>query len=198
MALERGIQVAHEANLQTLGFHGIAAFLGETYLATRRSDLAMPLLERVIESCQAIDARCDYFLAPVGLSEVYVQSGRAADALDVLTRAEGVARTYRYRGCHARILAGLAALRTHPDLLDLEDAETRYRQALRLAEELGMRPLQAHCHLGLGKLYSRTGRVDEARTELTTAVAMLRELGMVHWLPEAEDELTRAAGISSS
>jgi Flp pilus assembly protein TadD len=65
-------------------------------------------------------------------------------------------------------------------------AEARYGEALALADELGMRPLQAHCHLGLGKLYERIGRHDEARAELTTAVAMLREMGMAFWLPEAE------------
>jgi hypothetical protein len=55
-----------------------------------------------------------------------------------------------------------------------------------------MRPLQAHCHLGLGKLYRRIGSSDEARAELLIAVAMLREMGMVFWLPEAETELATA------
>ena len=57
-----------------------------------------------------------------------------------------------------------------------------------------MRPLQAHCHLGLGKLFRRTGRLDEARVELATAVALLREMGMAFWLPEAERELAAAGG----
>jgi hypothetical protein len=55
-----------------------------------------------------------------------------------------------------------------------------------------MRPLQVHCHLGLGKRYRRTGRLDEARAELAAAVAMLREMGMALWLPEAEGELAAA------
>ena len=37
-------------------------------------------------------------------------------------------------------------------------------------------------------------RMDEARTELSTAVAMLREMGMAFWLPEAEDELASVRG----
>ena len=57
-----------------------------------------------------------------------------------------------------------------------------------------MRPLQARCHLGLGGLYRRTGRLDEARAELATAVAMLREMGMAFWLPEAERELAYVGG----
>jgi hypothetical protein len=57
-----------------------------------------------------------------------------------------------------------------------------------------MRPLQAHCQLGLGKLYRRTGHPDEARAELATAVAMLPEMRMAYWLPEAEGELAAANG----
>ena len=73
----------------------------------------------------------------------------------------------------------------------------RTSQVLALAEELGMRPLQAHCRLGLGKMYRQVGRQDEARTELSLAVAMLREMGMAFWLPEAEAELTQADGSVS-
>ena len=72
------------------------------------------------------------------------------------------------------------------------DAERTFHEVLAEAEELGMRPLQAHCHLDLGKLYGRVGRLDEARTELSSAVTMLREMGMAFWLPEAERELAEA------
>ena len=60
-----------------------------------------------------------------------------------------------------------------------------------------MRPLQAHCHLGLGRLHRQAGRLDEARAELATAVAMLREMGMAFWLPEAERELAEADGSAA-
>jgi len=59
-----------------------------------------------------------------------------------------------------------------------------------------MRPLQAHCHLGLGKVYRRTGHLDEARAELATAKDLLREIGMTFWLPEAERELPEASGVA--
>ena len=58
-----------------------------------------------------------------------------------------------------------------------------------LAAELGMRPLVAHCHLGLGKLYRRTGDAAKAREHLTTAVTMYREMGMSFWLEKAEAAL---------
>jgi hypothetical protein len=70
-------------------------------------------------------------------------------------------------------------------------AESLYREALILAEELGMRPRQAHCHLGLGKLYRRAGRLDAARTELLTASVMFREMEMMLWLNQAEAELAQ-------
>jgi hypothetical protein len=72
-------------------------------------------------------------------------------------------------------------------------AKQRQLREFRATEELGMRPLQAHCHLGLGKLYRRTGRLDEAHAELATAVAMLREMGMAFWLPEAETALAEVS-----
>jgi hypothetical protein len=56
-----------------------------------------------------------------------------------------------------------------------------------------MRPLQARCHLGLGKLYARAGQQETARTELSTAIQMLREMGMAYWLSEAEAALASLA-----
>ena len=55
-----------------------------------------------------------------------------------------------------------------------------------LATELGMRPLVAHCHLGLGTLYRRTGDSAKAPEQLTTATTMYREMGMTIWLEKAE------------
>jgi hypothetical protein len=51
-----------------------------------------------------------------------------------------------------------------------------------------MRPLVAHCHLGLGKLYRRTGQREQGNEHLTTARAMYREMDMRFWLERAEAE----------
>jgi hypothetical protein len=82
----------------------------------------------------------------------------------------------------------------HPDPPEAEPAETHDRQALALAEELGMRPLQAHCHLGLGKLYHKIGRPEQARAELCTATALHRAMDMSLWLPKAEAALVQVEG----
>jgi hypothetical protein len=58
-----------------------------------------------------------------------------------------------------------------------------------LSEELGMRPLVAHCHVGLGKLYRRIGKRQQAEEHLTTGIAMMRDMQMGLWLEEAAAEL---------
>ena len=68
-------------------------------------------------------------------------------------------------------------------------AEGSYREALALADELGMRPLVAHCHLGLGKLYRRMGQREQAEEHLTTASAMYRAMEMTFWLGPADAKL---------
>jgi tetratricopeptide (TPR) repeat protein len=82
----------------------------------------------------------------------------------------------------------LGDIATHPDRFDAERSEAHYRQALALAEPRGMRPLVARCHLGLGKLYRRSGKREQAHEHLTTATTMYREMGMTYWREKAEAE----------
>ena len=79
-----------------------------------------------------------------------------------------------------------------PIVLEAEAADRYYRQALALATELGMRPLVAHCHLGLGTLYRRTGDRAKAEEHLTTATTMYREMDMGFWLEKTEGALKEA------
>ena len=83
----------------------------------------------------------------------------------------------------------LPIIATHPDRFDTERGESHYREALALAEPRGMRPLVAHCHLGLGRLYRRAGKRQEAQEHLGTAITMYREMDMRFWLEQAEAEL---------
>jgi hypothetical protein len=66
------------------------------------------------------------------------------------------------------------------------EAEQRYEAALAIATERRMRPLEAHCRLGLARTYERAGRRDEAGVELEAVRALLTELGMTRWLPRAD------------
>jgi hypothetical protein len=82
----------------------------------------------------------------------------------------------------------------HADPPDAEQAEAHYQQALALSEELGMRPLQAHCHQGLGTLYATIGRPEQARAELSLAIELYRAMEMTFWLPQAEAALAQVEG----
>ena len=92
-------------------------------------------------------------------------------------------------GYAAHALHLLGDIATHPDRFDAKSGEAHYRQALALAEPRGMRPLVAHCHLGLAKLYQRTGNRQEAREHLATATTMYREMDMTYWREKAEEEM---------
>jgi hypothetical protein len=72
-----------------------------------------------------------------------------------------------------------------------EAAESYYQDAMRLPGELGMRPLVAHCHLGLGKLYHRTDKREQAQEHLATATTMYRDMGMTYWLQKIEAEMRK-------
>ncbi len=103
------------------------------------------------------------------------------------------ARAHQERGHQAyalRLLGEIAARREPPES---NQAGDYYRQALALAEELGMRPLQAHCHRGLGTLYAQRGRREQAHTELSTAITMYQTMDMTFWLPQTEAALVQVA-----
>jgi tetratricopeptide (TPR) repeat protein len=123
------------------------------------------------------------------LSETYLLAGREADARAAAQRALGLARQHKERGHEAYTLRLLGEIAAHKDSPDVGEVEDHYGQALALAESLGMRPLIAHCYVGLGKLYGRIGRRQQAEAHLTTATAMMREMEMGVWLETAEAEL---------
>lgn len=124
----------------------------------------------------------------------YHALGRAGLLLGRLDEARSLgdhAVTYSssHPGSSAHALHLLGDIATHPDRFDAERGEAHYRQALALAEPRGMRPLVAHCHLGLGKLYRRAGKRQLAQEHLTIATTMYREMDMRFWLEKVEAEM---------
>ena len=133
----------------------------------------------------------------------YHSLGRAALLLGRLDEARSlgdraVLSSARQPGYAAHALHLLGDIATHPDRFDAEHGEAHYRRALALAEPRGTRPIAAHCHLGLGKLYRRTGKREEAREHLSTATTMYRQMDMGFWLEQAEAESRRSAGELSA
>jgi tetratricopeptide (TPR) repeat protein len=129
----------------------------------------------------------------VWLSEVCRLAGHGEEAWQHASQALDLARQQKERGNEASALHQLGTVHAHANPPDTEQAEAHYRQALALAEELGMRPLVAHCHHGLGRLYGQMGRCEQARTVLATAIDLYRAMEMTFWLPQAEAALAQVA-----
>jgi tetratricopeptide (TPR) repeat protein len=186
-ALERGVAICRAAPVPGL-FPISASLLGAAYLAAGRVAEALPLLEQAVE--QAASSRLMYgrSLWTSLLAEGYLRAGRVDEANTRALEAVEFARTHKEQAHQASALRLLGEIHAHRDPSAVTSAETAYHQALALAEELGMRPLVAHCHLGLGTLYRRSGQREQARENLATAAALYREMSMTYWLEKAEAE----------
>src|SRR5262249_8280869 len=128
------------------------------------------------------------------LGEAQMLAGRLGEAHAHAEQALAHAREYQERGNQAYALCLLGDLAARCEPPDIDQATAHYRQALALADELGMRPLQAHCHRGLGTLYAATGQREQACTELSTAIALYRAMEMTFWLPQTEAALAQVEG----
>jgi len=115
-------------------------------------------------------------------------AGRLDSALALGHQALGLAREHGEGGHEAWAQLLLGEIASHRDPSEVQKAEDHYRQALALATELGMRPLVAHCHLALGRLYRRARKSEQARAQLIIAATMYREMDMRHWLDRAATE----------
>jgi class 3 adenylate cyclase/tetratricopeptide (TPR) repeat protein len=194
-ALERGLALCQESNFLYL-FCSAASNLGAAYTQAGRVAEALPLLEQAVQQATTIGVQSRQSLRVASLSAATLRAGRPEKALSLAQQALGLARTHKERGNEAWILRLLGDIATQREPLEVEHAAAHYRQALALAEELGMRPLQAHCHCGLGTLYAQSGRPEQARPELSTAIALYRAMEMTFWLPQAEAALAQVEGGS--
>jgi class 3 adenylate cyclase/tetratricopeptide (TPR) repeat protein len=170
----------------------IVADLGSAYALHGRLEEGRALLEEAISESARTGTSHAYPVAR--LSEVCRLAGRGEEAWQHARKALDLARQHKERGNEALALYQLGAVQAHADPPDVVQAEACYQQALTLAEELGMRPLQAHCHHGLGRLYHQTGRVEPARVALSAAIGLYRAMDMTLWLPQAEAALAQVEG----
>jgi tetratricopeptide (TPR) repeat protein len=187
---ERGLQVCQTADRPLL-VPRCAAALGRAYPLCGRGAAGLVLLEGAVAQPRAREIGVCHPLWLAYLSEGYRLVGRMAEARGQAMQALECAQAHQGRGHAAwarRLLGAIAAPQAPPEL---EPAAQYYRQALAPAEELGMRPLVAHCHLGLGTLYAKTGQRQQARAELSTAIAMYRAMEMTFWLPQGEVALAQ-------
>ena len=151
---------------------------------------ALALLERTVEQAPLASLTTLLYVAWMP-GEVYLRAGRLEEAHALAERGLAHTRGHQARGSQAyalHLLGEIAAQREPPDSAQAGDD---YRYALTLAEELDMRPLQAHCHRGLDSLYAATGQREQSRTALSTALEMYQAMDMTFWLPQTEATLAQ-------
>jgi tetratricopeptide (TPR) repeat protein len=171
-------------------FVPVAAALGVVLSLGGRVDDGLPLAEEAVRHAEAMRLWANYPLYLTYLGEAYLLGGRVADARRYAEKALAFARDRKERGYQAwaiRLLGESALESQAPD--DLDAAHDCFREALAVADELGMRPVAAHCHLGLGKVYRRTGQRERAQEQLVTSTTMYGGMDMRFWLEKAHLEL---------
>jgi tetratricopeptide (TPR) repeat protein len=188
--LERAAGICQDADLP-IYFPEMAGALGAAYTLGGRVADAVALLTQALEQLTATEVVVFQTLCRLSLGEAHLLAGHLEEAHALAERELALANEHQERGNEAyalRLLGDIAAQREPPGS---DQAGECYRQALALAEELGMRPLQAHCHRGLGTLYLKTGQQEQAQAELSTAIALYRAMDMTFWLPETETALAQ-------
>jgi class 3 adenylate cyclase/tetratricopeptide (TPR) repeat protein len=166
----------------------VTHYLGHAYLLLGRTAEALPLLKQAVEQAPTMNLMWGQALRVATLAEAHQVVGQSAAAVELARRALELARDHKERGHEAWVLRLLGELAVPEEPREVEKSADYYRRAMALADELGMRPLLAHCHLGLGKLYRRAGKRQEAQEHLTTATTLYREMDMGFWLEQAEAE----------
>ncbi len=188
--LERAVGICQDADI-VFGFPAIAAALGEAYILGGRADAAVPLLTQGMEQATAMATRWLQSPCHLPLGEAQMLAGRMEEAHALAEQALAHARAYQERSHQAYALRLLGEIAARHEPLEAAPAEEHYRQALTLADELGMRPLVAHCHRSLGTLYAANGQREQARVELAAAINLYRALDMTFWLPQVEAALVQ-------
>jgi class 3 adenylate cyclase/tetratricopeptide (TPR) repeat protein len=192
--LARAMSICHEVNHAVL-FPLIAAALGATYTMAGRVADAVPLLTQAVEQADAMERIDVQALCHLPLGEAQMLAGRLEEAYALAEGALTLARAHQERGHQAYALRLLGDIAARHDPPHVEEAETCFRQALALGDDLGMRPLIAHCHYGLGTLYAKVGQREQARAELSAAVELYHAMEMTFWLPQAEALLIQMGGV---
>jgi class 3 adenylate cyclase/tetratricopeptide (TPR) repeat protein len=188
VALERGLRLSEAGNFALM----VAILfwdLGEAYTLSGRFLEGVNLLEQAVDRMLTIKWAPGLPWAMGALAQAYLAAGRMTDAHAAARRARHLCQTYAQRGSEVYVLRVLADLHAFQDPPEIEAGEAAYREALALGEELGMRPLVARCHLGLGQLSRHAERLQSAERHLEAAASMLRSMDMRLWLAEAESAL---------
>ncbi len=175
-------------------FPTVAAALVAAYTQAGRVADAVPLLTQAGQQATAMKRIVSQAICRLSLREAQRLVSRLEEVHALAEQTLAFTRERQERGRQAYALRLLGDIAAHRDPPDVDQGAAHYHQALTLAQELGMRPLMAHCHLGLGMLYGKIGRREQARPELSSGIALYRAMDMTFWLPQAEAALAQVEG----
>jgi tetratricopeptide (TPR) repeat protein len=188
--LERAVSLRQDADLP-IYFTWVAAALGAAYTLSGRVVDAVALLTQTMDQRATMENVLEQVLCRLSLGEAHLRSSHLEEAHALTEHTLTLAQTHQERSHQAYALCLLGEIAAQREPTEVVQAEEYFRQALTLADELGMRPLQAHCHLGLGTLYCKISQREEAHTELVRAIEMYRAMDMTFWLPQVEAVLAQ-------
>jgi tetratricopeptide (TPR) repeat protein len=154
----------------------------------------MPYLQGGVQDSAAAGRVAFLSLNTLWLSEGYLASGHLEKASAAADEAFKLARKHKERGHEAWTLKLLGDITLLQNLPDAETAEAYYRQALALSEQLGMRPLQAHCLAGIAKADAERKLLPQAHAEIAAALELYRSMEMSFWAAQVQSVL---AGLHS-
>jgi tetratricopeptide (TPR) repeat protein len=186
--LERGLKVCDTAEIPVQR-PLVASCLGAAYASVGQFDKALQLLESAVKDTASMRRMAGQAMRVAWLSGAYMLSDRMDEAEAFARRGLELAAESKDRGTRAWLLGILGDLKARRAPLSVQQAEAHYEEALNLAQQLGMRPLQAHCRLGLGRVHAGLNDVAQARSELLEAVKLYRAMSMPFWLSRAETAL---------
>ena len=186
--LERGLRLCDSAEIPVQR-PLVASCLGAAYGFVGRSGEALQLLESAVENTASMKRMAGQAMRIAWLSGAYMLADRMDEAEAFARRGLELADESKDKGTQAWLLGILGDLSTRHSPSGTKDAEAYYRQALALAREFSMRPLQAHCHLGLGNVHGKMKNSAKARSEFLLANELYRAMSMQFWVSKTESAL---------
>jgi class 3 adenylate cyclase/tetratricopeptide (TPR) repeat protein len=187
--LERALAECREWNITSHTPIALAFFGYVCALSGRRAE-GLSWLQQAVTAYDTSAMGVYQSLNVERLGEAYLLADQRQDARIAGNRAMTLATERGEHGSKAWALRLLGDIASHGASPDTTTAEAHYDAAMALAFELDMRPLVAHCHLGLGRLYHQAGRREQAQEHLTTATTMYGEMGMTYWLQKLQERMT--------
>jgi len=178
--LEHAMGQCQESEIKVL-VPQIASYLGFAHALANRFDEAVPLLENAEEETRRIGRKAGQALRVVLHGLASLLAGRVVDAQALAEKALQLAIETMERGHQAWALFLKAVISARGGKKGRYHVQNEFDQALALAKELRMNPLQAYCHLGLNEFYQLQGDMDQAEKEFRLATHLFGQMGMTTW-----------------